>query len=134
MAFVAFPAWQMPFGGHQQIARSAVLSHLPFVHLLPAALYRALLRAFGESRATEAELMAIKSTCCTIEVFERCAARAGLVVADRCLWLVNPHYETKFGLRPRRLCAPLAALPWVRNFFSTSCWYVLRLPTGCGQR
>ena len=78
--------------------------------------------------------MAIKSTRCTVEAFERCAARAGLVVADRCLWLVNPHYETKFGLRPRRLCAPLAALPWVRNFFSTSCWYVLRLPTGCGQR
>ena len=33
--FIAFPAWQMPFGGHQQIARGRVVSHLPFIHLLP---------------------------------------------------------------------------------------------------
>ena len=35
MIFIAFPAWQMPFGGHQQIARGRVVSHLPFIHLLP---------------------------------------------------------------------------------------------------
>ncbi len=33
VVFMAFPAWQMPFGGHQQICRSRFLSHLPFFHL-----------------------------------------------------------------------------------------------------
>ena len=33
--FVGFPAWQMPFGGHQQIAHSRIVSHFPFLHLLP---------------------------------------------------------------------------------------------------
>ena len=28
--FVGFPAWQMPFGGHQQIAHSRIVSHFPF--------------------------------------------------------------------------------------------------------
>ena len=38
--FVGFPAWQMPFGGHQQICRSKLCSHLPFIHLLPNHLYQ----------------------------------------------------------------------------------------------
>ena len=38
--FVGFPAWQMPFGGHQQICRSKLCSHLPFIHLLPNPLYQ----------------------------------------------------------------------------------------------
>lgn len=126
VAFVAFPPWMMPFGGHQQIARSAVLSRLPFVHLLPATAYRRVLELAGEDGATVAELLAIKSTRCTVESFENEVARAGLAVADRCLWMVNPHYDTKFGLRSRRLCRPLASLPWVRNFLATSCWYMLR--------
>ena len=37
LVFLSFPAWQMPFGGHQQICRSKALSHLPFMHLCPAA-------------------------------------------------------------------------------------------------
>ena len=40
VVFIAFPAWQMPFGGHQQIAHSKVVSHFPFLHLLPSPLYK----------------------------------------------------------------------------------------------
>ena len=39
--FFGFPAWQNPFGGHQQITRGFV-SKLPFIHLLPNPLYRGL--------------------------------------------------------------------------------------------
>ena len=38
IVFMSFPAWQMPFGGHQQICRNKVISHLPFIHLLPSPL------------------------------------------------------------------------------------------------
>lgn len=36
IVFFGFPAWQMPFGGHQQICRSGFCSKVPFMHLLPA--------------------------------------------------------------------------------------------------
>ncbi len=50
--FVAFPAWQMSFGGHQQIAKGKIISHLPFIHLLPRFLYRWLLKLCGEKDDT----------------------------------------------------------------------------------
>lgn len=123
--FVAFPAWQMPFGGHQQICHGRLLSKLPFYHLLPRGLYRRLLEAGGEGRDCVDELLAIKSTRISIEQFERIVADSGLRIADRRLWLINPHYETKFGLRPRRLWHAIAAIPYLRNFFTTSCCYIL---------
>ena len=125
--FVAFPAWQMPFGGHQQIARSWVVSHLPFVHLLPELAFSLMLRLFGEDASKINELIGIRRTRCTVEMFEREAAYAGYTVCDRRLWLVNPHYEVKFGLRPIRLCRQLSALPYIRNFMASSCFYVVRL-------
>lgn len=124
--FVAFPAWQMPFGGHQQIARSWVVSHLPFVHLLPELAFCLMLRLFGEDASKINELIGIRRTRCTVEMFEREAAYAGYTVYDRRLWLVNPHYEVKFGLRPIRLCRQLSALPYIRNFMASSCFYVVR--------
>ena len=124
--FVAFPSWPMAFGGHQQIARSRLLSHLPFVHLLPPRCYRLLLGACGERQDTVAELMAIRSTRCTIAAFESIARSAGFVVEDVTLWLVNPHYEAKFGLRPRRLPRLLCRLPAVRDVLASSCFFMLR--------
>lgn len=124
--FMSFPAWQMPFGGHQQICHNRFLSHLPFFHLLPRPLYRGVLRAFGEPPACISELLSIKSTATTIELFERVARRAGFKIFNRRFYFINPHYEAKFGLRPRRLTAAISGLPVVRNFFTTSCFYLLK--------
>lgn len=126
MVFMAFPAWQMPFGGHQQICRSKFLSHLPFYHLLPVCLYKPMLKAFGESSDRVDELLSIKECGLSIERFERLVKASELTVADRKLWFINPHYETKFGLKPRRLASFMSAIPYLRDFFSTSCFYVLR--------
>lgn len=125
--FLAFPAWQMPFGGHQQICHNRWLSMLPFFHLLPGRLYKSILRLGGEQSDCINELMSIKSTKITIERFESLIAKTpDLQIVDRRLYLVNPHYEVKFGLKPRSLCRALANIPYLRNFFSTSCFYVLR--------
>ena len=126
IVFMSFPAWMMPFGGHQQICSSRVLSHLPYVHLLPKALYRGLIRLAGESEACLDELMSIRSTRATIEAFERLVGQQGLAVRDRTLYLVNPHYRVKFGLKPRRLARPLSGIPWLRDFLCSSCFYILQ--------
>ena len=123
--FMAFPAWQMPFGGHQQICRNKMLSHLPFFHLLPAGLYRAVLKAGNEDPVRIDELMEIKETGLSIETFEKLARNEGIVIKDRTLYFINPHYETKFGLRPRKLYGFISCLPRIRNFFTTSCFYIL---------
>lgn len=125
VAFFSFPAWQMPFGGHQQICRHRLLSHLPFIHLLPAGIYRTLLRLAGESPDTVAELLDIKQTGVTIERFERQARAARLSILHRQLWLINPHYQIKFKLPPRRLPSLISRLPYLRNFFCTTCFYIL---------
>ncbi len=126
MVFVAFPAWQMPFGGHQQIARSRVVSHCPFLYLLPVSCYRGVLRSFREDEATVCELLNIKRTKCPVEKFQQVLHDTGYRITDRCLYLINPHYETKFGLTPRRLCCGIPSVPYLRNFFSTSCFYIIQ--------
>lgn len=126
LAFFAFPAWQMPFGGHQQMCRNKTLSHLPFFHLLPRGLYRRVLEHGGESPECVSELLEIKQTATPVELFAKIVRRQGFTVVDRRLWLINPHYEVKFGLKPRPLPGFIGAVPWVRNFFTTSCFYLLK--------
>lgn len=124
--FISFPAWQMPFGGHQQICRSRVISHFPFIHLLPASIYKAILKRSGENEGCIRELLSIKDTATSIELFEKLLRRAGIPVAHRQLYFINPHYEVKFKLKPRKLPAAIGAIPYIRNFFTTSCFYILK--------
>lgn len=126
MVFMSFPAWQMPFGGHQQICKNKVMSHFPFVHLLPGWGYKKVLQLAKEDEPCIQELLNIKKTRCPIELFERLAGEEGLSVVNRELYFINPHYETKFGLKPRKLCLPIGKIPYIRNFFTTSCFYMLR--------
>ena len=125
IVFMSFPAWQMPFGGHQQICRNKILSHLPFIHLLPRSIYRFLLNKGKENISCINELLDIKTTRITIEQFERLCAQTGLRITDRQLFFINPHYETKFGLKPRKLSPAIGCIPGIRNVFTTSCFYIL---------
>lgn len=123
--FIAFPAWQMPFGGHQQICRSSIASRLPFIHLLPVLLYQSLLRLLGEEENCIRELTEIKKTKVTIETFEKLIDKTNLHIIDRLLWLINPHYEVKFGLSSRRQNILISEIPYVRNFLTSACFYIL---------
>lgn len=126
VVFMSFPAWQMPFGGHQQICRSKVMSHLPFIHLLPDIIYKTMLKNAGEDPSCIKELMCIKQTRTPIELFEKIIKEMGTIcICNRTLWLINPHYETKFGLHPVKLPKWMGNIPYARNFFTTSCFYLL---------
>ncbi|MGL4292470.1 MAG: class I SAM-dependent methyltransferase [Bacteroidales bacterium] len=124
--FVGFPAWLMPFGGHQQICKNKIPAHLPFLHLLPMALYRKVLEGFGEDSRCVDELVDIKRCGLTIESFEELLGPLSYEVVERHFWLINPHYEVKFGLKPRALPRFLCSMPYLRNFMTTSCFYVLK--------
>lgn len=125
LMMVAFPAWQMPFGGHQQICRSKVCKALPFMHLLPMKAYLCYLRLFGENEERLREQASIKRSRITVESFTRLVKGESLEIRDRLLWLINPHYKAKFHLPAVKLVKPFSSIPYLRNFFSTSCFFIV---------
>jgi SAM-dependent methyltransferase len=124
--FFAFPPWQMPYGGHQQICAGKLTSKIPWYHLLPRSWYRSILE---KNKEPVDVLMEIRDTGISIEKFEKIARETGYKTVKRELWLVNPVYEHKFGYRARRQLPVLRAIPWLRNFFTTCAYYLLK-PAG----
>ena len=123
--FFGFPPWYMPFGGHQQACKSKLLSMLPYYHILPVFLYKAILKMAAEPALTIKELLEIKETQITIERFERIIGRSGLKVLNKQLYLINPIYKYKFGLTPRVQFAPLTWIPYFRDFVTTCAYYTI---------
>ncbi|MGF1532994.1 MAG: class I SAM-dependent methyltransferase [Bernardetiaceae bacterium] len=126
MIFFGFPPWHMPFGGHQQICEGGLLSRLPWFHLLPWPLYKAVLRWGKESQETIDSLRDIWETRITIGQFERYARETGYRKVHEKLYLVNPIYRFKFGLAPREQFPLIGKIPYLRNFVTTCGYYLLQ--------
>jgi SAM-dependent methyltransferase len=126
LLFIGWPPWRMPFGGHQQIAQNKWLKKLPWFHLLPRWLYVALLRSAGEPREVVDELAEIHDYRVSIALLNRLYKQAGFVMKAERHYLINPIYEYKFGFKTKEQFAWMRALPWVRDFFTTSCYYLLK--------
>ena len=127
VVYFGFPPWQNPFGGHQQICYSRILSKMPYFHLLPTPFYRGVLKMFGEPESRINDLLEIKETGISIERFESTYKNNGLEVLNKTLFLVNPNYEVKFKLKPRKQSKIIGSIPWLRNYFTTCAYYLLKL-------
>ena len=123
--FFGFPPWQMPFGGHQQMAKSK-LSRLPYIHLLPRSIYRWILR---KKKEPVNDLMEIRDTRISIERFEKICREQGYEVLHHRHYLLNPIYEWKFGWKPRRQNVLIRSVPYIRNFFTTCVYYIIKPQT-----
>ncbi len=123
--FLGFPPWYNPFGGHQQICNSKFLSKVPFFHILPKPIYKSVLKIFGESDNRISGLLEIKETGITIERFLRILKKEQYVIDKMVFYFINPNYETKFGLKPRKAWKPLSNIPFIRNFFTTAVYCVV---------
>lgn len=123
--FFGFPPWQMPFGGHQQVLKSKFLSKVPYIHLLPTLLYRFVLRMFGESEASIQSRLDIKNTGISIERFEKIVQLEDYNIERRQFYFINPNYEAKFSLKPRKQIGIITRIPHLPNFFTTAMYYVL---------
>jgi SAM-dependent methyltransferase len=123
--FFGFPPWQMPFGGHQQVCIQKLSSKLPYYHLLPAGIYKLLLKWMGESPSKIDELMEIKDTGISIERFERIVRQHGFRVFERTHFLINPIYRYKFGWEPKKQFGLIKAIPYLRNYLTTCVYYLI---------
>lgn len=121
--FIGFPPWQNPFGGHQQIVSNKFLSHLPWFHLFPRSVYEKILRRGG---VDPTGLLEIKDTGISLERLERIIKKENYTIREKILYFINPNYEIKFNLRPRKL-GGLFNIPYIRNFYTTCGYYLLSL-------
>ncbi|MDD3280742.1 MAG: class I SAM-dependent methyltransferase [Bacteroidales bacterium] len=120
--FFGFPPWQNPFGGHQQVCQSKI-SKIPYIHLLPTSLYRQLLIKNNEEPST---LLEIKATGISIERFHRILKKEKYIILKRDYYFINPNYEIKFDLTPRKVIPLFNALPYIRNFYTTAYYCVVK--------
>ncbi|MFN0202255.1 MAG: class I SAM-dependent methyltransferase [Bacteroidia bacterium] len=124
--FFGFPPWCMPFGGHQQTCRHKIASKLPYYHLLPVFLYKALLKMFGEEELVIKELLEIKETGISTWRFERIVNKNGFQIIHKIHYLINPIYRYKFGLDPVKQFLPITWLPGLRDFVTTAVYYLIQ--------
>ena len=124
--YFGFPPWYMPHGGHQQVCKNKLLTILPWFHLLPKPLYRGVLKLFGEYDPVIDELMEIKDTGISIERFEKLALGSGYTIPLKTFYLINPIYQYKFGIKPRKQAGLVSAIPYFRDFFTTCVYYLIR--------
>ncbi len=125
--FFGFPPWQNPFGGHQQICESKVLSKLPYFHLLSVPLYKGILKLFGEPDARIEALLEIKETGISIERFFNALRMNNYIVLKTKYFLFNPNYEIKFGIKPREQAKIISAIPYLRNFLTTALYCLVEM-------
>jgi len=123
--FFAFPPWQMPYGGHQQICKSRVLSSCPYIHLLSGFINKLLLMLFNETRSISSSILDTRKTKINIEKFNKLVTRQNLKIKKRKLFLINPNYEIKFNLRAKEQFKVISFIPYLRNFFTTTCYYII---------
>jgi SAM-dependent methyltransferase len=123
--FLAFPPWHNPFGGHQQICENRLLSKMPYFHLFPAFLYRLILKAGGETKEKINALLEIKDTGISIERFERILRKSGYDIKLKQLYFLNPNYEVKFRIKPRKQGRIFSQIPFFVNLITTVGYYLI---------
>ncbi|MEZ5045402.1 MAG: class I SAM-dependent methyltransferase [Chitinophagaceae bacterium] len=123
--FFGFPPWYMPFGGHQQIAEKKITSKLPYYHLLPMPLFLGFLKLNKEKENTILTLKEVKETGISIERFERICKKNNYTIVNKQWFLINPIYQFKFGLKPRKQNVVFGLIPFVRNFLTTCAYYTI---------
>ncbi|MDR1225623.1 MAG: class I SAM-dependent methyltransferase [Prevotellaceae bacterium] len=125
VAFFAFPPWRMPFGGHQQVCRNRWVSRMPYIHVLPRAAYRIMLKIFGLPDGAINELVSVAETGISIRRFRKIIRQENYEVIHKTHWLFNPNYQVKFGLSPR--CVPkIFHIPYLQDFYTTAVYYLLK--------
>ncbi len=123
--FFAFPPWQMPYGGHQQVLPQKWASKLPYYHLLPGKWYPWMLRMLGVKPNGIKTMEEIRSTGISIERFLKICKACNLSVCDKKFYLFNPIYQYKFGIKPRTQNVVFASIPWVRNYITMGVYYLV---------
>jgi len=128
--FVVFPPYYSPYGAHQQILPRRTFAgvpynKLPYLHLLPDALFARI--AAGEA-PSQREVMRLRGIRLTLAGFERRAGEAGLRVRRKQLYLSRPSFALRYGL-PVVRAGILGSVPGLRELVVTAGYFLLESAT-----
>lgn len=128
---VIYPPYWSAFGGHQQILHpprklGVRWAKLPFVHWLPAPVWRALARNAQGDDAEWPEIETIRRAKLTVGGLSRRAHAHGLHVARSRRYLLRPTFRLRYGT-PIVGAGPLGALPGLREIVVMGSWEMLRV-------
>lgn len=122
--YVTFPPYNSPYGGHQQLLENG-WGKIPYVHLLPGALFNPMIRA-GKQQANVEEVSRLRNIRLSAKKFTKAAQDAGYVVRHEDYYLLRPVFKMKFGLPAIKITA-LKSLPLVKSAFSLEAAYLLQM-------
>ncbi len=94
--------------------------------MLPSTIYKGILKRFGENEGSINGLLEIKETGISIERFESISKANNFETVQKTFFFINPNYEVKFKVKPRKQSKLIAKIPWLRNFFTTCAYYILK--------
>jgi len=125
IAFFAFPPWRNPFGGHQQVCENKKLGMTPYLHLFPKSIYAKILKKGGESQEKIDGLLEIKETGLSLNRFKKIIREENFKIIEKTHYLINPNYEIKFGLKPRKVWK-IFQIPLLQDFYTTATYFLLK--------
>jgi len=124
--FFGFPSWRMPYGGHQQCAKSKIMANLPYYHLLPRPVYKWVLQLFGETPSMVEGLLEIKDTGISTKRFEKICKANSFKLLSQIKYFIAPIYEYKFGYKTKVLPKWVASIPFFNDFFTFQSYYTIQ--------
>jgi len=119
--YVSFPPKFSPFGGHHQNGIS-FLRYVPYLHIMPPEFLRFLGKMAKEApHIIENAILNFRNGL-TISQFEVLCEDFGFRPIIKGLYLIRPVFQMRFGLKPCRL----PSIPWLREWLTLGCEYLLR--------
>lgn len=123
--YVTFPPYNSPFGGHQHLLQNG-WGKLPYMHLLPDALFQPMIQTSKRPADIE-EVQRLRNIRLSAAKFKDAAQKAGYIIRHEEYYLFRPVFKLKFGLPTIKVTA-LSGLPLVTQLFSLEAAYLLQLP------
>lgn len=121
--YVTFPPYYSAFGGHQHLLGNWV-GKIPFMHLLPAPIFRSMV-ATSTIERNKVEVERLHRIRMTTNKLSRAARAAGFTIADEKLYFIRPVFKMKFGLHP--ISADIMKpIPGLRDLLALEAGYILK--------
>jgi SAM-dependent methyltransferase len=122
--YFGFPPFDMPFGGHQQVSSNRLFSKLPWTHILPMSIYKAIMNTLGVKYPDQ--FIEVKETGISTSRFEKICQKLNYEFVHSRHYIFNPIYEYKFGLKPKVQFDFVRNLPFLRDYFTTCVYYLIK--------
>lgn len=124
MLFITFPPYYSPYGGHQHTLAGNFVTKLPYIHLLPKALF---FNMINSGRPQDiGEVKRLKDIKLTAGKMKKAAIDTGYSVFHEDYYLIRPVFKMKFGLPPIKL-TPISFIPCVKSLLCLEAAYLFRI-------